>query len=332
LGKSLSKEKEQKLKKAKSKGAANTAHNTQDVALESVIECDAIDSAENAQKENLSEGASSAESPHDLVVERPQKKKVKFFSAGNMAVMGILTAISFVLYAFVKFPLSFMFPFWLEIQFSDLPALLGGFSLGPVAGCIIIVVKCCLKMPMSGTACVGELADIIVGIAFVLPASLIYRAHKNRKGAIVGMAVGACCAVAMSVLANWLVLIPFYARTMFGDGSYDVGMNKIVGMISTLYSGITVDNFYAYYLPLGIVPFNIIRCFLCALITYFTYKPLSKALHWEIGKKNKPVTEQSCDTEVAQQENVPKPQDDNVENDANATENGAAEQNSDERK
>lgn len=316
FGKSLSKEKEQKLKKLKQQSdVVNATDEEQKIVLENVVESDAENCADmpaDAQKENLTDVGSvetaNVENLHEECAAKPQKRKIKFFSAGNMAVMGILTAISFVLYAFVKFPLSFMFPFWLDIQFSDLPALLGGFSLGPVAGCIIIVVKCCLKMPMTSTACVGELADIIVGIAFVLPASLIYKIHKNRKGALVGMAVGAGCAVAMSVLANWLVLIPFYARTMFGDGSYEVGMSKIVGMISTLYKGINVNNFYAYYLPLAVVPFNIIRCFLCAFITYFTYKPLSKALHWEITKKKKVADE--CPSDGNLQENTPDTQND----------------------
>lgn len=220
-----------------------------------------------------------------------ENRKNKFFSVGNIAVMGVLTALAFVLYAFVKFPLSFAFPFWLDIQFSDLPALLGGFALGPVAGCVIIVLKCCLKMPLTSTACVGELADIIVGVAFVLPAALIYQKNKSKKGAIAGMAIGTACAVAASVLSNWLVLIPFYAKTLFGDGDYQTGLQTIVEMVAVLYDGVTAENFYKYYLLLAVVPFNILRCAICAVLTYFTYKPLSKVLHWEL-KTNK---NNSCD-------------------------------------
>lgn len=210
-----------------------------------------------------------------------QKAKPNFFSAGNLAVMAILSAISFVLYAFCKFNLPFIFPQFLDIQISDLPALLGGFALGPVAGCIIIVVKCCLKMPMTGTACVGELADIIVGIAFVLPAALIYKRNKSRKGALIGLLVGMLSAVSVSLLANWLVLIPFYTK--------EFGMEMVVGMMQALYPEITADTLYNYYLPLAVLPFNMLRCLVCAVITYFVYKPLSKALHWEIKHKNKPV-------------------------------------------
>ena len=212
-----------------------------------------------------------------------KETKPHFFSAGNLAVMAILSALSFILYAtpFLKFSLPFIFPSFLDMQFSDLPALLGGFALGPVAGCIIIVVKCCLKMPMTGTACVGELADIIVGIAFVLPAALIYKRNKSRKGALIGLLVGMLSAVSVSLLANWLVLIPFYTK--------EFGMEMVVGMMQALYPEITADTLYNYYLPLAVLPFNMLRCLVCAVITYFVYKPLSKALHWEIKHKNKPV-------------------------------------------
>lgn len=215
----------------------------------------------------------------------PPKQKNKFFTAGNMAVMGILTAISFILYAFVKFPLPFLFPSFLDMQISDLPALLGGFSLGPIAGCIIIIVKCCIKMPMSGTACIGELADIIIGIANVLPASLVYRFVKNRKGAIIGLVAGTLCAIVASLLANWLILIPFYTQRF--------GMGVVLGMMQALYPNITEETLYNYYLPLAVLPFNALRCILCAVITFFTYKPLSKALHWEIKIKKKNI--QSAD-------------------------------------
>ena len=213
----------------------------------------------------------------------------KHFSAGNIAVMAILTAISFVVYMFVKFPLPFMFPSFLDMQISDLPALLGGFALGPVEGALIIIIKCCIKMPFTSTACIGELGDIAIGVANVLPAALIYRFFKNRKGAILGMGLGMLCAVVVGVLMNWLVLIPFYANKF--------GMAAIVGMMQALYPNITADTVYNYYLPLAVVPFNILRCLVCALVTYFTYKPLSKALHWEIKTKKKSEQTDEVDSE-----------------------------------
>ena len=232
------------------------------------------------------------------------KSKTKFFTAGNMAVMGILSAIAYVLYLLPKlipiFNLPF-FPIWLDIQISDLPALLGGFAIGPWASVIIIVVKCALKMPLTSTSCVGELADIVVGIAFVLPASLLYQKIKQRKGAILGMLVGTASAVIISVFANWLVLVPFYAWH-FGLGDAEKGWSIILKAVSIIYEGVTRESFYKYYLLLGVIPFNLMRCVICSVITYFIYKPLSKALHWEIKSKKK--TEQVAEADGAQAEDT----------------------------
>lgn len=209
--------------------------------------------------------------------------KQRLLTTGNITVIAILTAISLILYLFVKFPLPFIFPSWLDFQISDLPALLGGFAIGPVAGAIIIVLKCVLKIlfGMSSTANVGEFADILVGIAFVVPAALIYKKYRNKKSAIVGLAVGTLSAVIISLLANAFILIPFYAK--------NYGMEAIVGMVQVLYPDVNADNFLSFYLPLAVAPFNILRCLLSGVITYFVYKPLSKALHWNGKKSAKPT-------------------------------------------
>lgn len=217
------------------------------------------------------------------------KVKPRFFTAGNMAVMGILTAIAYVLYLLPKFIPVFNLPFfpsWLDLQISDLPALLGGFAIGPLAAVIIIVVKCLLKMPFTSTTCVGELADIIIGIAFVLPAALFYKKWKNRIGAALGMLVGAVIASLIGVLANRVVLVPFYVW-QFGLGDAEKGWSIILGAVGILYEGVTKESFYKFYLWSGVLPFNLLRCAISSVITYFVYKPLSKALHWEIVRKKK---------------------------------------------
>ena len=197
--------------------------------------------------------------------------KTGLFTTRNIAVMAMLTAVSFVLYLVAKFPLPFIFPAFLDMQFSDLPALLGGFSLGPTAGAIIIIIKCLLKMPFSTTACVGELADIIVGLANVVPATLFYKYHKTKKGAIIAMVIGALSAVIFSLFANTFILIPFFEKAF--------GMSTIVKMVSSLYPSVTAENFFSFYLPLAVLPFNALRCGICALITYYTYKPLFKIIN-----------------------------------------------------
>lgn len=196
-------------------------------------------------------------------------------SAAYVAKLALLTALAFALYL-AKFNLPAIFPSFLEMQFSELPALLAGFSMGPVAGVLVVIFKCLLKFPLTSTAFVGELTDMLLGVAIVLPASLIYLRRKDKKHAAIGLAVSTVCAVAVALLVNRYISIPFYT-TLYFDGNF----NAIVGMCSVIYPNATADTFYAFYLGLGIVPFNLLRCAIMALLTFLLYKRLSKILHWE---------------------------------------------------
>lgn len=206
------------------------------------------------------------------------------FSTAYIAKMAILTAIAFILYAFAKFNLPFMFPSFLEIQISELPALLAGFSMGPISGCLIVIIKCLLKFPLTTTAYVGESTDILLGIAFVLPASLIYYFHKDKKHALIGLCVGSACLTGLSILVNRFISIPFFVQLYFG-GNFDA----IVGVLKPLYKNVTIDTFYTYYLLLGVLPFNLFRCIIVSGLTFVLYKRLSKILHWD-GTSMKKVT------------------------------------------
>ncbi|MEG2687981.1 MAG: tRNA (adenosine(37)-N6)-threonylcarbamoyltransferase complex ATPase subunit type 1 TsaE [Clostridia bacterium] len=205
------------------------------------------------------------------------KSKITWqFSTAYLVKIALLTAIAFILYAFCKFPLPFAFPSFLDIQFSELPALLAGFSMGPISGCIVVVLKCLFKLPMSSTAYVGELTDIVIGIAFVLPSSLIYRRHKDKKHAAVGLAVGSVIVTALAILMNRYISIPFFIKLFFG-GNFEV----LLGVVRPLYQAVTIDNFYAYYLGVGVLPFNLLRCLIVSALTFMLYKRLSKILHWD---------------------------------------------------
>ncbi len=205
-----------------------------------------------------------------------KKFKSAKFSTAYIAKIAILTALSFILYAFGKFNLPFMFPSFLEIQISELPALLAGFSMGPISGCLIVILKCLLKFPLSSTAYVGEATDILLGVLFVLPASLIYPSRKDKKSALVGLLVGTVCLVAMSLIVNRFISIPFYTELYFGGNFY-----VLVDMLKPLYKEMTENTFYTYYLFVGVLPFNALRCIIVAVLTFILYKRLSKVLHWE---------------------------------------------------
>ncbi len=223
------------------------------------------------------------------------KKSFKKITPAYIAKTALLAAISYILYMFVKFPLPFMFPSFLEMQFSELPALLAGFGVGPLSGCLVIIIKCALKLPFSTTAMVGELMDCIIGLSVVIPASIFYSKLKTKKSALIGVIIGVSIATVFSMLFNRFVAIPFYVKLFF-NGNFDA----VVGICATLYKGVNKTNFYLYYIFLGVLPFNLLRLSIVGLITFLTYKKLSKILHWEVAskKKKKPSeVENNCQTE-----------------------------------
>lgn len=202
------------------------------------------------------------------------KKKAGIHSAAYIAKLAMLTALSFILYAFVKFKLPMLFPGFLEIQISELPALLAGFSMGPVSGCLVIIFKCLIKFSMSSTGFVGEATDMLLGIAFVLPASLIYKFRKSIKSALIGLIVGTLVLTGVAMLVNRYISIPFYIQFLH------IPFSGIVASVQSLYKDVNEENFYVYYLLVGVLPFNIFRCIIVGGITFAVYKPLSKILHW----------------------------------------------------
>lgn len=224
------------------------------------------------------------------------KRKVKI-STAYVAKIAMLSALAFVLYMYGKFNLPFMFPQFLEMQFSELPALLAGFSMGPVAGALVIIIKCLIKFPFSSTMYVGELMDIILGLFFVLPASIIYAKKKTKKHAIIGLISGTLSATAMSLLFNRFIAIPLYVN------AFHLEFSTIVGMLSGLYPKINNDNFYGFYIFVGVLPFNLLRLGLVSIITFFVYKRLSGLLHRE--KNAKQIVKQT-ETAVGEETHIAK--------------------------
>ena len=171
-----------------------------------------------------------------------EKSSKQFFTATRIAVIAMFATLAGVLYAF-GFPISAAFPFWLELNFSDIPALIGTFALGPLSGGIIVFVKILVKLIIKGTSTifVGELADFIIGLAFVVPAGLIYKRNRTFKGALIGMSAGTLCSVALSVLANWLILVPFYLQLFFGGD-----WNQLIAPMQALFGDGVIISISGY--------------------------------------------------------------------------------------
>lgn len=194
------------------------------------------------------------------------KRKEKVLSVKNMTKIGLLSAIAVVIMIIeIAIPI---FPSFLKLDFSDVPALVAGFAMGPIAGVLVELIKNLFHVPTSGTGGVGELANFIIGCAYVVPASIIYRIHKTKKNAVYGMIVGAITMTLIGGLVNLFFLLPFYGTIM--------PMEAIIEMGSIIYSGVTDLKTLVIF---GITPFNIFKGIVVSIVTYFVYKKISPILH-----------------------------------------------------
>ena len=198
-----------------------------------------------------------------------------YFSATRIAMIALFSALAGVLYI-LNFSIPFAFPGFLEFRFSDVPVLIGTFALGPVAGCIIVVFMVLLKLVIVSTSTyfVGDLADILVGFALVIPVGLIYNKNRTFKGALLGLGAGSLISTALAVLLNRILLVPAYVHLMFG-GSWDL----ILEMMRVLFPNCTQENFYSLYLWVSVLPFNLLRCLVASLLTLLVYKRISRAIN-----------------------------------------------------
>lgn len=183
--------------------------------------------------------------------------------------VGILAAIAAVV-QFVEFPLFFA-PNFYKLDFSEIPALIGAFALGPWAGVLIELIKNLLHILIKGsqTAFVGEFANFITGCAMVVPASLFYGHCRTFRRALGGMAIGGGSFVLAGCALNYWVLIPAYSSF------FHLPLDKIIEMGHAVNPAITDLKML---IILAVVPFNLLKAVLVCAATLLLYKHVSKPL------------------------------------------------------
>ena len=189
----------------------------------------------------------------------------------NLTVAAMLSAVAFIL-MFIEFPIPMLIPAFIKMDFSDLPALLGAFALGPVYGVIISFMKNLLHIVIKGTstACVGELSNFILGAIFSAVAGYLYKHHKSRKTAIIGAVAGAVAMGVLSVPSNYFVVYPAYVQF------YHMPLEAILGMYQAI---LPSANSLIKCLVIFNMPFTLVKGLLDALLCMLIYKPLSPILH-----------------------------------------------------
>ena len=189
----------------------------------------------------------------------------------NLTVAAMLSAVAFIL-MFIEFPIPILIPAYIKMDFSDLPALLGAFALGPVYGVIISFMKNLLHIVIKGTstACVGELSNFILGAIFSAVAGYLYKHHKSRKTAIIGAVAGAVAMGVLSVPSNYFVVYPAYVQF------YHMPLEAILGMYQAILP--SADSLIKCLILFNL-PFTLVKGLLDAVLCMLIYKPLSPILH-----------------------------------------------------
>ena len=187
------------------------------------------------------------------------------FTTQMLCFVGLFGALSTVLMLF-KFPLPFA-PAFMKLDVAELPAIMGSFMFGPLAGFCIVVVKLALNLLINGTDSmyVGELSNLFLSSIYVLSASLLYKRKKTKKRAALSLTVSVILTSVVALFSNTFFIFPAYAVV------YGLSMDKIVEMASAV-NPLVHDTFTM--MLFSVLPFNFIKYGVVSVITFFVYKKL----------------------------------------------------------
>lgn len=186
----------------------------------------------------------------------------ELFSTKNLVLISLLSAVAYVL-MLLHFPIKFIG--FLELELSDVPAIIGGILYGPAVGVIIELIKNLIKaITATTTGGVGELANFVICSAFVLPASILFRRMKGKGRAFVSFGVATISMVVVGALINYFIMVPLYAK-VFG------GMDAVINLSSQMIPAIKDLGTIVIF---GITPFNIVKGIILGIVSNYIYKPL----------------------------------------------------------
>lgn len=169
------------------------------------------------------------------------------WSTKRIAMYALFVALSMAV-SFVEFPIVPGVE-WLKYDPSGIVSLVAGFAYGPAAAVIVSVLG---FLPHLFTNPWGTLMAVLVALALSVPAALIYRRNKTRKGAVIGIIVGAIAALAVAIVGN-VIVTPFYAH-------------------------MTTAQVVALIVP-ALLPFNVLKFTIHGVVTFLIYKPISNLLN-----------------------------------------------------
>ena len=191
-----------------------------------------------------------------------------------LAYSGVLSALSVILQAF-NFPLP-MFPSFLKIDFADIPAIIGVLFFDFRIGILVSFVKNLVHfILMTSTGGIGELANFIVSVSFLVPFGIVYAKTMHKHKFILSCVVGIISTSIIACFMNYYVLIPFYAELMKKDIQFFIDMSNTIFQNFNL--SLEIKSFREFII-LSILPFNILKGCIVSIVGFFVYEKLIRPL------------------------------------------------------
>lgn len=170
------------------------------------------------------------------------------FSVKKMALLAMLSAISYVLVCIIRVPVVL----FLKYEPKDVIITIGGFLFGPMAAMIVSVIVSFLEMiTISTTGPIGFIMNALASCSFACMASYIYKKRRTLGGAITGLVLGSILMTVVMILWNWLIT-PLYMNQSRAD---------VQAMLIPVF-----------------LPFNALKAGLNTALTLVLYKPIVTGL------------------------------------------------------
>jgi len=183
--------------------------------------------------------------------------------------ISILAAAAYLI-MFLEFPLP-LFPDFLKIDLSDVPALFAAFAFGPIFGVVVEALKNLLHLitKSGGTLGIGEFANFIVGSSLVYTAGALYKRDKTKKGAVLSLISGVLVMTVVASVANYYVFLPLYEKVLHFP------IKAVVEITSKVNKAVVDLNTLIVY---SIMPFNLIKGTIASIVTFVLYKKLHSVI------------------------------------------------------
>ena len=169
----------------------------------------AADAATTEEPAAVAEDVTGTEALTEADKKAAKKAKVKqYFSAKKIATMAVMAALAFVISIF-DFPL-FPQASFLKLDFGNVFILLTGFLFGPIEGVIVCGIKEVIRISMSTTGGVGELANFLMATAYIIIPATVYKFRRRFWVVIPSLIAGVAAMTAMALVCNRYITFPLF--------------------------------------------------------------------------------------------------------------------------